>query len=56
MSTKQSLEDEGISVSLIHDTLDVSTILTSVKSPKAGAIVLFAGTYIEFTQTPFEQF
>ncbi|KAL9099407.1 MAG: hypothetical protein Q9163_005092 [Psora crenata] len=37
------IEDEGISVSLTHKPLDVSAVLASVKSPKAGATVLFAG-------------
>ena len=41
----RELHDEGISVSLTDEPLDISTIITSVKSPKAGAIVLFAGTF-----------
>lgn len=31
-------------VALTHDHLDVLTIMNRVRSPKAGAIVLFAGT------------
>lgn len=37
-------EDERILVSLTHSPLDVSEVVSSVKSPKAGAIVFFAGT------------
>ena len=36
-------EEEGIFVALTHDTLDAVTIMNKVRSPKAGAIVLFAG-------------
>lgn len=38
------IEDERILVSLTHSPLDVSEVVSSVKSPKAGAVVLFAGT------------
>lgn len=38
------LLDEGISVFLTHSALDLSSVVASVKSPKAGAVVLFAGT------------
>lgn len=34
---------QGISVSLTHDTLNVAAVVQSVRSPKAGATVLFAG-------------
>ena len=37
--------EEGISVSLTYSQLDVTSTLSMVKSPKAGAVVLFAGTY-----------
>jgi molybdopterin synthase catalytic subunit len=37
------LEEENIHVELTHDNLDVISIISKVKSPKAGAIVLFAG-------------
>lgn len=40
---QQQLLAEGISVSLTHSPLDIPFIIASVKSPKAGAIVLFAG-------------
>jgi molybdopterin synthase catalytic subunit len=36
-------EGDSIHVELAHDRLDVQTIINRVKSPKAGAIVLFAG-------------
>ncbi|KAI4257774.1 MAG: hypothetical protein L6R42_005461 [Xanthoria sp. 1 TBL-2021] len=38
------LLDEGISVFLTPSALDLSSVVASVKSPKAGAVVLFAGT------------
>jgi len=40
----QQLVGEGVSVSLTHSPLNVLSTMTSVRSPKAGAIVLFAGT------------
>ena len=36
-------EEEGISVALTHETLSPLLVMNKVKSPKAGAIVLFAG-------------
>ena len=42
----QHLADEGVSVSLTHSTLDIPSIMAQVRSPKAGAIVLFAGITI----------
>lgn len=41
----QRLTAEGISVSLTQFPLDIPSILDSVKSPKAGAVVLFAGNF-----------
>ncbi|QDS68119.1 Molybdopterin synthase catalytic subunit [Venturia effusa] len=38
------IEEENIHVEITHDHLDVNSIISRVKSPKAGAIVLFAGT------------
>ncbi|KAL8737375.1 MAG: hypothetical protein Q9181_001750 [Wetmoreana brouardii] len=43
-SKTHELRDVGILVSLGHSTLDISSVVASVKSPKAGAVVLFAGT------------
>lgn len=40
----QQLVEEGVSVSLIHSPLDVLSTMAFVRSPKAGALVLFAGT------------
>jgi len=40
----QQLVDEGVSVSLTHSPLNVLSTMAFVRSPKAGAIVLFAGT------------
>lgn len=34
----------SIHVELTYESLDVASIVASVKSPKAGAVVLFAGT------------
>lgn len=39
----QVLTDDGIFISLTDSPLDVSLIFARVKSPKAGAIVLFTG-------------
>ncbi|KAL8719222.1 MAG: hypothetical protein Q9225_003749 [Loekoesia sp. 1 TL-2023] len=43
-SNAHELRDAGILVSLTESQLDVALIVSSVKSPKAGAVVLFAGT------------
>jgi hypothetical protein len=42
-SSKMELEDEAVHVALTYDHLDVVPIMNRVRSPKAGAIVLFAG-------------
>ena len=39
----QQLSDDGITVALTHSQLDITAATSAVKSPKAGAIVLFAG-------------
>lgn len=39
-----SLESPGIYVALTHDPLDAKPIMDKVRSPQAGATVLFAGT------------
>ena len=41
---EQVLTDANIYVSLTYDPLDATAMLARVKSPKAGAVVLFAGT------------
>ena len=40
---EQSLSEPDIYVSLTYDPLDASAAMARVKSPKAGAVVLFAG-------------
>ena len=42
---EQALSEDSIHVSLTYAPLDSSAALARVKSPKAGAVVLFAGTY-----------
>lgn len=42
---EQSLFEPNVYVSLTYDALDASQAMARVKSPKAGAVVLFAGTY-----------
>lgn len=41
---EHSLSEHGVYVSLTYDKLDVTKAMGRVKSPKAGAVVLFAGT------------
>jgi len=41
---EQSRSGHGVYVSLTYDNLDASKAMARVKSPKAGAVVLFAGT------------
>jgi len=41
--TPTQFEEDGVFVALTHDTLDAVAIMNKVRSPKAGAIVLFAG-------------
>ena len=49
----QSIREDGISVALTHGLLDARAIMNEVRSPKAGAIVLFAGQYPRLTmQSP----
>ena len=40
----QELTGDGVKVSLTHSPLDITSTISAVKSPKAGAVVLFAGT------------
>ena len=42
---EQSLSEESIYVSLTYDELNATKAMARVKSPKAGAVVLFAGVY-----------
>ncbi|KAI4110547.1 MAG: hypothetical protein LQ345_006982 [Seirophora villosa] len=43
-SKAQELRDVNVWVSLTDFKLDTASVISSVKSPKAGAVVLFAGT------------
>ncbi|KAL8758895.1 MAG: hypothetical protein Q9184_003790 [Pyrenodesmia sp. 2 TL-2023] len=40
----QELREKDVWVSLTDLQLDITSVVSSVKSPKAGAVVLFAGT------------
>lgn len=40
-----SLDDDGIRVELTEKHLDVMSTMNRVRSPKAGAIVFFAGVF-----------
>lgn len=40
---EKSLDEPDVYVSLTYDELDAKSIMDRVKSPKAGAVVLFAG-------------
>lgn len=42
--TTHTLTEPNIHVALTHEPLDIPSTLNRIKSPKAGAIVLFAGT------------
>ena len=37
------LQEENIYVEITHNTLDITPFVNKVRSPQAGAIVLFAG-------------
>lgn len=41
----QQIKEEGIVVALTHNELTAESAMNAVKSPKAGAIVLFAGEH-----------
>lgn len=43
LTGEQSLSESNIYVSLTNEPIDASVTLARVKSPKAGAVVLFAG-------------
>lgn len=42
-STTQQVEGDGTFVAITHDELDAKSVMDRVRSPKCGAIVLFAG-------------
>ena len=37
------MKEDGVAVALTHLPLDINSVISDVRSPKAGAIVLFAG-------------
>lgn len=43
-STSSFNEEDDVYVELTHNILDALSIMNQVRSPQAGAIVLFAGT------------
>jgi len=45
------LSDENLHVELTEESLDVLSIMNRVRSPKAGAIVFFAGATTMYIQT-----
>jgi molybdopterin synthase catalytic subunit len=47
----KELQDDNCYVALTHDHLDAKSMMNRVRSPKAGAIVLFAGC----TPPPFAE-
>ncbi|KAK3392965.1 Molybdopterin biosynthesis MoaE [Podospora didyma] len=42
--TEESLQEPGCFVALTHSPLDIPSLMDRVRSPEAGAIVIFAGT------------
>lgn len=48
----QALSAPSVYVSLTYDPLSASDALSRVRSPQAGAVVLFAGTYAPRTPPP----
>ena len=42
----QCIKENGVSVALTNGLLDALAVMNEVRSPKAGAIVLFAGQYL----------
>jgi molybdopterin synthase catalytic subunit len=44
-ASKMELSDEDVHVALTYDNLDAVSTMNRVRSPKAGAIVLFAGSF-----------
>ena len=41
---EKALDEQNVYVSLTYDELNAKTTMDRVKSPKAGAVVLFSGT------------
>lgn len=49
----KELQEDDCYVALTHDHLDGKAIMDRVRSPKAGAIVLFAGNVTEIWRSNF---
>ena len=47
---EKSLSEQDVYVSLTYDELDAKSMMDRVKSPKAGAVVLFAGKDLRTTK------
>ena len=47
---EKSLSEQDVYVSLTYDELNAKSIMDRVKSPKAGAVVLFAGMNLRTTE------
>ncbi|KAK3330530.1 Molybdopterin biosynthesis MoaE [Apodospora peruviana] len=55
-TTTDQLDEDGCYVALTHDHLNAQSIIDHVRSPAAGAIVLFAGTTRDnFTGKPVKE-
>jgi hypothetical protein len=54
-SQSTKLEEENIHVEITYSHLDITSIVSKVKSPKAGAIVLFAGNIIQFPPSSYSK-
>ena len=44
----KEIKEDGIYIGLTSSVLDINQIINYVRSPKAGAIVLFAGTHSKY--------
>ena len=49
---EQALEEQNVYVSLTYDELNAKTTMDRVKSPKAGAVVLFSGKMLPSLLAP----
>jgi hypothetical protein len=56
MAHQDELEEDGCYVALTTEHLIVQSVMDRVRSPAAGAIVLFAGSRIPFPPTLFDTF
>lgn len=49
---EQALDEQNVYVSLTYDELNAKTTMDRVKSPKAGAVVLFSGMIFRNLASP----